>query len=180
MAWTSPMTFTPNSVLTAAQLNTHLRDNFLELEVAKASQAGALFTGERPNKIEQRSPKSSFIPNTQSISKADYGNLSNVGPQVTINTGKNAMVFIAAAIGSAVTQLSAMSYQITGATKSDPSDSKAICIDGIHASKDQRWCQMIVEDNLNPGLNTFTAKYKSGQDTITSTFHDRLIAVWPF
>lgn len=39
MAWTSPMTFT-GAVLTAAQMNTHVRDNFLELETAKVTTPG--------------------------------------------------------------------------------------------------------------------------------------------
>lgn len=31
MAWTSPMTFVTGAVLTASNLNTHLRDNLLSL-----------------------------------------------------------------------------------------------------------------------------------------------------
>lgn len=37
MAWTSPLTATANGTLTAAQYNTHARDNFLEMEPAKAT-----------------------------------------------------------------------------------------------------------------------------------------------
>lgn len=39
MAWTAPMTASANGTLTAAQFNTHVRDNLLETETAKATAA---------------------------------------------------------------------------------------------------------------------------------------------
>ncbi len=181
MAWTSPMTFTANSVLTASQLNTHLRDNMIELAPAKASQAGALFTSDAPNRIEQRIPKTARVSTTQSLAKTEYRDLATVGPKVTVTTGKNAMVFLAAAAGSfANDQSSYMSYQITGQTNKDPSDNSALLMEGANATKDNRWCQMIVEQDLDPGVNTFTAKYKAGSEESTSTWHNRFILVWPF
>lgn len=40
MAWTSPLTWAVSQVVTAAQLNVHLRDNLLETMVAKVTTAG--------------------------------------------------------------------------------------------------------------------------------------------
>lgn len=39
MAWTAPLTAALNGTLTAAQFNTHVRDNLLETEAAKATAA---------------------------------------------------------------------------------------------------------------------------------------------
>lgn len=183
MAWTSPMVFTPNSVLTSSQLNTHLRDNLLELEVGKASQAGSMFLGSGYNKIEERIPKGNYVSNTESTTATDYVNLPTTGPKVVSKTGTRALVFIAAAAGAFTEDQGCfMSYDVTGATHIEASDDRALIIEGLHAAKDNRWCHMILEDQLNPGLNTFTAKYKSNTNTdppTTSTWHARFLCVWP-
>ncbi len=49
MAWTAPITFTSGSVLTAAQLNTYLRDNLNETAPAKFTAAGQLFVSTAAN-----------------------------------------------------------------------------------------------------------------------------------
>lgn len=181
MAWTSPMTFTANTVLTAAQLNTHLRDNLLETAPAKATQAGSLFIGAGPNKIEERIPKAHRVAASESTKVTEYRSLGTMGPKVVVSTGTKALVFLAANVGSTATdQASYMSYAISGATSKDPSDNTALLVEGVHGGKSPRWCHTAWEEDLKPGLNTFTCKYKSGKDESNSTFFNRFIAVWPF
>lgn len=180
MAWTAPMTFAPNSVLTAAQMNTHVRDNLLELAPAKASQTGSLFMGDGPNRIAQRIPKSFRVDTSESVKNTEYRNLRTAGPKVTVTTGTKALVFIASFIScAAADQAGFMSYEISGATYREPSDTTALVNEGIHAGKGQRWCQCYLEDDLKPGVNTFTAKYKSSKEDSNATFFYRFISVVP-
>lgn len=181
MAWTAPMTFASNTVLTSAQLNTHLRDNLIELAPAKASQAGGFFTTEFPNRIEQRIPKSHALDVTEFSKRSDWGDLGTPGPRVTVNTGTSAMVFLAAEM-SAITEDAtvAMGYEISGATFREPSDSSSVMIEGLNPNQWTRWCNMVIETELNPGLNTFTCKYKASDEDNDSGWDDRAITVIPF
>ena len=54
MAWTAPMTAVANAVFTAAQFNTHVRDNLLETAPAKATTTGGYFVATGTNTIVQR------------------------------------------------------------------------------------------------------------------------------
>jgi len=174
------MVFTPNSVLTASQLNTHLRDNLLELAPAKTSQSGSIVMGAGYNKLAERIPVSARVAAVESVQKTEFSNLVTAGPKVVAKTGTRALVFIAAACGSAgIRQACIMGYDITGATRREASDDRSLYIEGLHAAKDNRWCHIVLEEDLKPGLNTFTCKYKAGTTDFTSTFHDRFICVWP-
>ena len=48
------MTFTVDTALTAAQLNTHLRDNFAETIVGKAETKGAFFLTDSSSTLSER------------------------------------------------------------------------------------------------------------------------------
>lgn len=54
MAWTTPKTFTAGSVLTASELNTHLRDNLLETSAAVVTAAGDLSYADAANSMGNR------------------------------------------------------------------------------------------------------------------------------
>lgn len=180
MAWTSPMVFVPGAVLTAAQMNTHLRDNLLELAPAKTSQAGSIVMGAGYNKVDERIPYLARVNTTQSTKKNEYVDLSTAGPSVKVKTGTKAMVFISASSGNTAAGVSSsMSYDITGSTFRAASDDRALICEGLAAAKDNRWCHIVLEEDLKPGVNTFTCKYKCGNDANVSTWHDRFICVWP-
>lgn len=51
MAWTAPRTFVTDEVVSASQLNAHVRDNMLETAPAKAAAAGDLFQASAANAI---------------------------------------------------------------------------------------------------------------------------------
>ena len=55
MAWTTPRTWVSNETLTAALLNTHLRDNLEELDVAKVTGPGQYAVSTAANAITARS-----------------------------------------------------------------------------------------------------------------------------
>ncbi len=192
MAWTSPMTFIPNTVLTAAQLNTHLRDNLLETGPAKS--VGATTTGyfvaEGPYQIGRRIIHSNGSEEPQSTSSDAWTDLdfvygtgtpSSVGPTVKILTGVNALVIIQCRVSKQINaphkDTAFMAAAIYGATEREPDELYAFKTsqykDGANAGS---FAYMATD--LNPGINIFRAKYKiSG--TSTATFDDRRILVIP-
>jgi hypothetical protein len=185
MVWTAPKTFSANSALTAADLNTYLRDNFLETAPAIASTPGSYFITDTLNSVSERVPQSAYVATSGSISTSPavgtYGDISgSVGPSVVVQTASRALVFLycqgshSAAHGTAY-----MSYAISGSTTFAPGGPNALNMSSTVAGMGQRWSAIILHDSLNPGANTFTAKYANNA-TGTATWQDRRIAVLPF
>jgi hypothetical protein len=94
MAWTSPMTFTDDMPLTAAQLNTFLRDNFLETMPAKATQASTFFAVDANNHLVERNPGRDSNQTSSNRSNTEYGDLNDptASPTVTRTTGPTCLV----------------------------------------------------------------------------------------
>lgn len=177
MAWTSPMTFVSNNVLTAAQLNTHLRDNLREMAPAKATtNLGSWFVCQGPNQIEERLIRTARVSVSQSTKSTAWTDLTTVGPQVTVTTGKAAIVMLACLAGNTVLDNSAsMGFAISGYTQKDPEDRFSIQSDGRAANTHAQYGVTYYVDDLNPGINTFTCKYKAGGEQ--AEFNGRFIGV---
>jgi hypothetical protein len=95
MAWTSPMTFTDDTVLTASQLNTHLRDNLLETMPAKATQASTFFAVDATNHLVERNPGRDSNQTASNRNNTEYGDLNagpNVSPTLIRTTGPTCLV----------------------------------------------------------------------------------------
>lgn len=180
MAWTVPMTFTDGHPLTAAQMNTHLRDNLLACSVAQATQVPAYFVSNGRNSIVQRVPKAARISTTETTDSLDYVDLSTVGPSVTVTTGTCALVFLACKPFNAATANAAqgMSFAVTGASDLEADDRDQVLTDGIDANQGNTFGTVDLLTTLTAGVNTFTCKYKAG--STQSSFGDRFIAVFPF
>lgn len=179
MVWTAPMTFVPNRVLTAAQLNTHLRDNLLETEVGKAANASGYFVAAGAGQIAERVPKAATVGTAESTDAVEWTDLATAGPEVTVTTGTRAFVFIYGKLSnSTANSMAAMNWAVSGATERDPIWDTALAADGLTAANGLRFSNVDLISTLNPGENTFTMKYKVGSGT--GTFDDRRIAVLPF
>lgn len=169
MAWTSPMTFAANAVLTAAQLNTHLRDNLNETAPAKATEAGQIFVSTGLNAIAARSPSANYVGTSETTSGNSYGDLATVGPSVTRTTGSRAMVFFACRMWNTGSAYTHASYEVSGATSIAASDAKSIAVRLTSGQGDGsaggRHAGHQMETGLNPGLNTFTMKYRVSAGT---------------
>lgn len=177
MAWTAPMTFVANTVLTAAQLNTYVRDNLLETAPAKATTAGSLFVGAGLNQIVERSIVSDYVAASQTITgTTSYSDLATVGPQVTVTTGAQALMFLYCSALNNGTTSSLMAVDITGASTISASDNVSV---GSSASTGFRATSVYMQTGLTPGSNTFTAKYKTGNAANIGTFQDRRMTVLP-
>lgn len=178
MAWTAPMTFVANSVLTAAQLNTHLRDNLNECPTAKATTSGSYFVGNGANSVVERYPETARVATYQTTTSTSFAALATVGPSVSVTTGTKALVFIGAqAKNSGSDALCAISFAISGATTRSSIDAVSARIDGVTANNLVSAHSTDLLTDLTPGTNTFTVEYKVGSGT--GTFGDRFIAVLP-
>lgn len=179
MAWTSPMTFADNNVLTAAQMNTHLRDNLLETAPAKATtNGGSFFVSQGPNRIEERIVKTDRKTFFETTTSSTYSDLATSGPSVQVVTGTAAIVMLASSLGNTVTGSSAsMGFQISGYTSRDPQDSTSISVEGTTGNTDSTLSGTFYVTELTPGINVFTTKYKCGADS--GRFNNRFIGVIP-
>lgn len=179
MVWTAPITFDPNSVLTAAQMNTYLRDNMLETMPAKSVHAGSHFAVVARNQIAERMIKSGFIAGPDTSTSTEYTDLANLGPSVSVSTSVSAFVFLYAMQSEHITGGPTwMSYEVSGATESDADDNRAVQMQQGSIDRGQAWGAGILHEDLTPGINIFTAKYRvSGNGN--GTWTNRRIIVFP-
>lgn len=178
MAWTTPMTAVAGNTLTAADWNTHVRDNLLETSPAKATTAGSLFVGNGANTIVERIPTNAEVSTSETTSTTSYTNLATVGPTVTVATGTKAMVWFNAWMGSDTLNIqSFVSVDVTGSTSIAASDNWAMILDGVAANNFCQFSRCHMFTTLTPGSNTFTMKYKAGAGI--STFQRRELIVLP-
>ena len=179
MAWTVPMTFADNNVLTAAQLNTHLRDNLLETAPAKATvNGGGWFINQGPYKLEERIIKSARAPSGFiDVTSTTYVGMPN-GPSVTVETGTDAIVLLACLIGNnTIDTTTNMSFAVTGDTEREPDDKHSVQTAGLAANTNAIYGATYYLSDLNPGVNVFTCKYKVSANL--GRFNYRFIGVVP-
>jgi hypothetical protein len=163
MAWTSPMTFTASTALTAAQLNTHLRDNLNETEVAKGITPGAWLITTSTDAIAQRTHKSAYrqaLAGTSSTTYTDNLSDGQTGPTVTVACGSEILVMISCYISNESHEIGTrMSYRISGANTVSASDTWAILHDRNGTGTESLMLTRY-HTGMTPGTNTFTAQYK--------------------
>lgn len=184
MTWTPPPTFNNQAILDAEILNTYLRDNMLETEVAKAQTPGAYFVSSGANEVDERFWATDFVLTAESTASTTYVDLATYGPEVTVETGSQAIVFLSAGIRKTLTGgLARVSIQISGDTLLDPTVDYSLNFENpTLAAPDQilevQAGNYVVFQGLTPGRNTFTAKYLTTSGT--ATFQRRRITVLPF
>lgn len=178
MAWTAPMTFVDGTPLTAGQLNIFLRDNMNETEAAKATTRGGLMISTDLNEIEERTGGSHIVNTGEETTSTTYTDLETVGPTVTCRTDTRAMLFVNSQISLNVSGASIqIAVEITGET-SKPAET-VLTMDGFGEDKAQRFGSAAFHEDLTPGVNTFTMKYRVVSGNI-GTFSERSLVVIPF
>lgn len=111
MAWSTPITAVSGTILTAAQWNTHVRDNLLETMPAKATTADRMFVTTGPNSIaqnviprparDQSSDELFGFDNTSYLDGNSQG-ISVVGVSFTARNSGMALIFLQGLIGTNV------------------------------------------------------------------------------
>lgn len=179
MAWTAPLTWTSNTVLTAALLNTHLRDNMNELEPALATIVGSYFCTDAANSIAQKTPDWTYIDTSETTSSAVFANLATVGPAVTVDTSTHCLVLTRCRMQHSVVNSALLaSIARSGATTSAALDSLSITADGLRAANYVQMSSVNLFTDMTAGTNTFTMQYRTSG--ATATFAKRFIAAIPF
>jgi hypothetical protein len=162
MAWTSPSghVFVTGEVVTAATLNTYVKDNLLDLD-RRATATGA------------------SVATSQTTASAAYVDLATVGPAVTVTTGTRAVALFAAYTGNNTAgSASFTSVAVSGATTIAAADTTDVFfIPVATAVPTQRVAGFAYFSTLTAGSNTFTQKYKV--NTGTGSWSDRTIVVIP-
>lgn len=180
MAWSAPMTAVANSTFTAAQFNEYVRDNLNETAPAKTTAASSYMVGDGVNSIAERRAVTALELGEGTTTATDYGNLTspaNIGPSVTVETGPAALIIVRCSAQNSGAGSARMGYEVSGATSLAPADNRGVGFFGvtdgnINASDVSLWT------SLNPGENTFTARYRVSSGT--GTFQSRRIIVMPF
>ena len=167
------MTAVAGSVFTAAQFNLHVRDNLNQTAPALATAAGQLFVATGLNAIATRSFTAATVATNETTTATTYGDLTTPGPAVTVTSGVSAIVMLYAAIANSGTGSSLASVAVSGASTVAAAD--GVSVGGTTSSL--RCTAVSVLTGLNPGLNTFTMKYRVTNNT--GTFIDRKITVLP-
>lgn len=181
MSWTTPLTATSNTALTAAQWNASVRDNLLQTAPALATTAGGMFATTGANAIAQRIPTAAQTSGADVTAFTSYVDLNGgANPVVTVTCGVAALVsFGALCVNSTSGTNTFCSYAISGANTVAGSDAWALggvsSGAGLTAVTGSR---VRLETGLTAGSNVFTEKYRVS--TGTGTFSNRHIAVVPF
>ncbi len=201
MAWIAPMTAVSNTAFLSSQFNTHVRDNLLETEAAKATVEGGFFLTTGLNSIVQRKIATAYQDDLgmRELSTA-YGDLHTLlsngtvitgqtpGPSVTVSTGTRAIIFLEADIShdGVTTQEAFASFQVTGAsslTNETNMNNRSIMKESGTGTTLHRFRlgTVSVLNNLTPGDNIFTMKYRNSVSTvdIRAWFRYRRITVIP-
>lgn len=179
MAWTAPMTAVSGSVYTAAQFNTFTRDNLNETAPAKATTNGGYFVAIGLNEIAERVGARETITTSETTTSTSYTDLPTVGPTVTVDTGPFALVIWGAQMSNSTADLSTrMSIEVTGASSIAESDTRALSFDPSSANGIFQGSHAVFYDDLTPGSNTFTAKYRVAGGT--GTYLRRRLIVLPY
>jgi hypothetical protein len=168
VAWTTPLTATSNTALTAAQWNASVRDNLLETAPAKATTAGSIFVATSVNQIAERPVQSSTIDTAETTTSTSFTNLATVGPQITAVTGDKALLMCSCQMSvNAVPNFAMSSWEITGASAAGPSDNTSISHDSNTVNEDHRSGDSRRLTGLNAGTNVATMKYRVSGGTGT-------------
>jgi hypothetical protein len=182
MAWTAPMTWVDGTPLTAAQLNTHLRDNLLETAPAKATvqdTSGRYFVTSGANQIAERRLIRANVSTGENTTSTSFTDLATVGPTNTsLDTGIACLILFGCSMSNTGSgNTCRMGFEISGATSLAAGNTRsfefttAAANQGIHAGS-------FFLAQLTAGSNTFQAKYMVTAGT--GTFQFRELYVMPF
>jgi hypothetical protein len=176
------MTAVAGSILTAAQVNTFIRDNLRETMPAKASLVSSIFATSGFNEVAQRTPDAYSDNTSAEVTTTSFGDPSTgpAGPSAPMQTGVSAIVGyrVAVRVPSATARVEA-AYAISGATEREATTNASLGY-SLSNSASGMTCRVGVTDlatGLTPGLNVFTLKYNVSSGT--GTVLDRRIWVLP-
>lgn len=169
------MTAVAGSVFTAAQFNTHLRDNLNECPTAKATTPGAYFSVSDTNQIVQRLWSDSIVEAAESTTSTTYGDLTTTGPTVTVTSGPTLFICTTAdLVCNTAGQTARTTFNVSGASTIAENDIRAL----KNTSTGNLRATVTTVMSVTPGVNTVKMVYRTS-GTSTSTFSNRRLIVVP-
>ncbi len=190
MAWTAPITFVPDTVLTAAQLNIHVRDNLNETAPAKASTVGSIFVTSGKNRISEQYPQFDFVEATETTTSQEFTDLKSSGPEVTTHATFGAFISISAQLQNSVNGgFCIVGFTVVkppqteeegtdGEVVHDPTDERSLLHESGSSGQDRTGSYTTLIGVPEPGEYTFIMKYRV--TTGTGTFLRRYLTLIPF
>lgn len=170
------MTAVANAAFTAAQWNTHVRDNLNETAPAKATVAGRLFVTVGVNQIAERAFDIANVTTSQSTTSTSYTDLTTAGPSITVTTSNRAFLCVNSGVANSnAGSTSYFSHEISGATSAGASDDRCGRLMSAIANASARFSYVHQVTGATSGSNTFTMKYRAASGT--ATFFDRSLIV---
>lgn len=122
-------------------------------------------------------PISATVPTLQTRSLSSYGDLTTVGPEVSIQTGTKALVTVGSRISNSNAAAAGVaSFAISGATTVAAGDPTAVWASSSVASNVDQQSFTSLATGLTAGINIFTMKYKQSSGG-TASFDERWISV---
>ena len=174
MAWTVPLTAVANTVLSAGQWNASVRDNLLETTPGKATTRGRIFVTSGTNKIAARAVEQHIVSNIETTTSLTYVDLDTLGPTVTLETGPQAIVWLTGSLQNSSTFQTFASYEISGAAAGDQ---EAMLVDGGAAANSPRCSVTNLQTIADPGINSFTMKYRVGTASTGLAWRRRILVM---
>lgn len=175
MAWTPVMTAVAGVVFTAAEYNTHVRDNLLATEIGLATPADGSYhiANKDDNELTFLTQNVSVAAATVSTTSNPYVNLGGSTPTLTLTTGRLALVAIYSWTRHTLQNGSCwLGLTVSGAT----SFTVDCTLLGTPEASQLRMGTGIITVVLNPGSNTFTVVYgETGGGT--AEFANRTLSV---
>lgn len=180
MAWTVPVDFHDGDPLTAAQLNTFVRDNFLETGPGKATMESRMLVTENVNHIVERQWARAYedsqitVNNTFPHSEDDEGKL--YGPVVTVEHGRQMLILFDTLIqvqsggGNGI-----YAPMIAGNAPESSNYALRTAREGIFRTGAFYWAT-----GLEPGTSQVTMCYGASNQTTTVNYRYRRMTVIPF
>ena len=178
MAWTAPRTWVTAEVVSASNLNTHVRDNFLSTAPGKLTSVDEIAVSTAANIVEARSVQGDGEATSETTTSTAYTDLATVGPAVSLFTSTRAFVSVSAFESNNTAGASSfMGFAITDSSTVSASDGNSVQYESGAANDGVRHGAFYFVSALTGGSNTFTAKYRVSSGT--GTFSSRHIIVFP-
>ena len=203
MAWTTPKTFTAGSVLTAAELNTHLRDNLNETCAPTVTTAGDMTYADAANSMggrlalgaagefmvsdgsaptwkgfassQQNASAFTFTNGSFLALDAVTGGTAGSAVSVTATTGtKVLLMWRARFANSSAGAVGFLSYSISGATTQAASAAQALAFESS-AANDQIYAGTQDLVAVTAGSNTFELEARTTAGTQTMQYTELIV-----
>lgn len=170
------MTAVSGNTLTAAQWNTHVRDNLNETAPAKATASGRWLVTNAANTIVEREITSFNVSASETTTSTTFTDLTTTGPSRTLTTGTRTLYSIGCLLSNNTAGVAAIaSCDISGASTIAPADADSVRVSGS-ANDAVRANMLVLQTTLTAGSNTFKMQYRVTSAS-TGTFSFREIIV---